>query len=50
METRRLIGLGKALKRISNPQLKRAQVCTNGSSINHVLIKMCRFLRSEEAG
>ena len=33
------MGFGKTLKRISKPQLKRAWVCMNGSSINHGLTK-----------
>jgi len=39
MEKRKLIRLGKTLKRISKPQLEGAFFCTNGSSKNHGFIK-----------
>jgi hypothetical protein len=39
MIVRTKIGLRKTLKRISKSQLKTVQVCINGSSINHSLLK-----------
>jgi len=47
---RTYMGLGKTSERISRHQLKRVEVCMNGSSINHGLMKMFMVFRSEESG